>query len=99
MVPALQLTEEEVLEHLRKVLKEVTIVPHVIPEYYGDNPPPVVSCFTEYFFYNSFVVGTFHLQFSAYSFSFGCFCRNWGVTLLIRFPLMITQLVRGAEQV
>jgi hypothetical protein len=39
MVPALELIEEEVLECLRKVLKGVTIVPHVVPEYYGDNPP------------------------------------------------------------
>jgi hypothetical protein len=51
MVPALELTEEEVLEHLRKVLKGVTIVPHAVPEYCGDNLPPAVSCFTfrEYF--------------------------------------------------
>jgi hypothetical protein len=51
MVPALELTEEEVLESLRKVLKGVTIVPHAVPEYCGDNPPPAVSYFTfrEYF--------------------------------------------------
>jgi hypothetical protein len=39
MVPALELTEEEVLERLKKVLKGVTIVPHVVPEYCRDNPP------------------------------------------------------------
>jgi hypothetical protein len=39
MVPTLELTKEEVLEHLRKVLKGVTIVPHAVPEYCGDNPP------------------------------------------------------------
>jgi hypothetical protein len=39
MVPALELTEEEVHEFLRKVLKGVTIVPHTVPEYCGDNPP------------------------------------------------------------
>jgi hypothetical protein len=43
MVPALELTEEEVLERLKKVLKGVTIVPHVVPEYCGDNPPPAVD--------------------------------------------------------
>jgi hypothetical protein len=37
MVPALELTEEEVLERLRKVLKGVTIVPHAVPEYCGGN--------------------------------------------------------------
>jgi hypothetical protein len=45
MVPALKLTEEEVLERLKKVLKEVTIVPHIVLEYCEDNPPPAVSCF------------------------------------------------------
>jgi hypothetical protein len=45
MAPALELTKEEVLERLKKVLKEVTIVPHAVPEYCGDNPPPTVSCF------------------------------------------------------
>jgi hypothetical protein len=63
MVPALELTEEEVLEHLKKVLKGVTIVPHAVPEYCGDNPPPAVSCFTfaSTFLYISSVVGTFCL--------------------------------------
>jgi hypothetical protein len=63
MVPALELTEEEVLERLKKVLKGVTIVPLAVPEYYGDNPPPVVSCFTfvSTFLYISSIVGTFCL--------------------------------------
>jgi chorismate mutase len=39
MVPALELTEEEVLERLRKVMKGLTIVSHAVPEYCGDNPP------------------------------------------------------------
>jgi RecA-family ATPase len=43
MVPALELTEEEVLERLRKVLKRVTIVPHTVPKYCEDNPSPDVS--------------------------------------------------------
>jgi hypothetical protein len=37
MVPPLELTEKEVLERLRKVLKGVTIVPHAVPKYCGDN--------------------------------------------------------------
>jgi hypothetical protein len=51
MVPTLELTEEEVLELLRKVVKGVTIVPHAVPKYCGDNPPLAVSCFyfCEYF--------------------------------------------------
>jgi hypothetical protein len=43
MVPALELTEEEVLERLKKVLKGVTIIPHTVPEYHADHPPPAVS--------------------------------------------------------
>jgi hypothetical protein len=45
MVPALELTKEEVLECPKKVLKGVTIVLHAVPEYHGDNPPPTVSYF------------------------------------------------------
>jgi hypothetical protein len=45
MVLALELTEEEVLECLKKVLKGVTIVPHIVPEYHADHPPHAVSCF------------------------------------------------------
>jgi hypothetical protein len=63
MVPTLELTKEEVLERLRKVLKGVTIVMHAVPEYCGDNSRPAVSCFTfaSTFLYISFVVGTFCL--------------------------------------
>jgi hypothetical protein len=43
MVPALELTEEEVLEHLKKILKGVTIIPHRVIEYRADNPSLVVS--------------------------------------------------------
>jgi hypothetical protein len=46
MVPALELTDEEVLEHLKKILKGVSVVPHPVPEYHADNPPPAVSCFS-----------------------------------------------------
>jgi hypothetical protein len=46
MVPALELTKEEVLERLKKILKGVSVVPHTVPEYRADNPPPVVSCFS-----------------------------------------------------
>jgi hypothetical protein len=46
MVLALELTDEEVLERLKKILKGVSIVPHPVPEYRADNPPPAVSCFS-----------------------------------------------------
>jgi hypothetical protein len=51
MVPALELTEEEVLEPLKKVLKGMTIVPRTVPEYHVDQTPPSISCFVlrEYF--------------------------------------------------
>jgi hypothetical protein len=53
MVLALELIEEEVLEHLKKVLKGVTIVPHTVTKYCEDNPPPAISClyFCKYFFF------------------------------------------------
>jgi hypothetical protein len=43
MVPALELTNEEVLECLKKILKGVSVVPHPVPEYCADNPSPGVS--------------------------------------------------------
>ena len=53
MVPALELTDEEVLERLQKMLKGVSVVPHAIPEYCVNNPSPAVSCFSlfKYFLY------------------------------------------------
>jgi hypothetical protein len=44
VVPALELTEEEVLECLKKILKGVSMVLHTVPEYRADNPPYIVSC-------------------------------------------------------
>jgi hypothetical protein len=51
MVPALDLTNEEVVEHLQKILKGVSVIPHMVPKYHADNPPPATSCFSscEYF--------------------------------------------------
>ena len=45
MVPALELTDEEVLEHLQKMLKGASIVPLTVSEYSANNPPPAVSHF------------------------------------------------------
>ena len=44
MVPALELTDEEVLERLQKMLKGVSIVPPAVSEFSANNPPPAVSC-------------------------------------------------------
>jgi hypothetical protein len=46
MVPALDLTDEEVLERLKKILKGVCVIVHPVPEYRADNPPPAISCFS-----------------------------------------------------
>jgi hypothetical protein len=43
MVPTRELTEDEVLEHLQKILKGVSIVPHRVDEYTAASPPPAVS--------------------------------------------------------
>ena len=45
MVPTLELTDEEVLKHLHKMLKGASVVPLTISEYCAKNPPPAVSCF------------------------------------------------------
>ena len=45
MVPALELTDEEVLEHLQKMLKGVSVISLAVLEYSAKNPPPAVSCF------------------------------------------------------
>ena len=45
MVPALELTDEEVLERLQKMLKGASVVPLIISEFCAKNPPLVVSCF------------------------------------------------------
>ena len=45
MVPALELTDEEVLEHLQKTLKGASVVPLTVSEYSANNPPPAVSRF------------------------------------------------------
>jgi hypothetical protein len=70
MVLALELTKEEVLERLKKILKGVSVVLHTVPEYRADNPPPAMS-FTSVstFLYISFIVVTFYLQFL-----FSCCC-------------------------
>ena len=61
MVPALELTDEEVLERLRKILKGVNVVPHAVVEYCAKNPPPLCELFffIQVLFEFSFVVSTF----------------------------------------
>jgi hypothetical protein len=78
MAPIVELTEEEVLERLKKILKGLSIVLHMVPEYRADNPPPDVSCFTSVstFLYICFIVGTIYLQFLAQSFFFGRLWRD-----------------------
>jgi hypothetical protein len=46
MVLALELTKEEVLERLKKILKGVSVVPHTVSKHHADNPPLAVSFFT-----------------------------------------------------
>ena len=61
MVPALELTDEEVLERLQKMLKGASVVPLTISEYSANNPPPAVSRFflRAGIFYISFAVSVF----------------------------------------
>ena len=48
MVPALELTDEEVLERLQKMLKGVSVIPLAVLEYSANNPPSAVSCSFSY---------------------------------------------------
>jgi hypothetical protein len=69
MVLPLELTKEEVLERLKKILKGLSVIPHTVPEYRADNPPPAVSYFTSAstFLYISIIICTFYLYFSYFS--------------------------------
>ena len=98
MVPALELTDEEVLERLQKMLKGASVVPLTVSEYCAKNPSPAVSCFflCEYFLYFlcclHFLLNLSHLVVLL-------FYRNWGVTLLIQFLLMIALPLWGLGMV
>jgi hypothetical protein len=67
MVPALELTEEEVLEHLKKFLKGVSIVPHTDSEHHADNLPPAMTFFllckyfSSHFLYYCYFLSSFPL--------------------------------------
>jgi hypothetical protein len=43
MVPMTELTEDQVLDRLQKILKGVTIVPPGVGEYDAEHPPPAVN--------------------------------------------------------
>jgi hypothetical protein len=43
LVPSEELTKDEVLQRLRKILKGVSIIPHRVDEHDAANPPPAVS--------------------------------------------------------
>ena len=80
MVPALELIGEEVLERLQKMLKGVSVVPLAVLEYSAK------------LFFLMRVLFVF-LLLSPLLLNLSClvvllFYRNWGVTLLIRSPLM-----------
>ena len=89
MVSALELTNEEVLEHLQKMLKGVRVILLAVLEYSANNPPPAVSC--------SFLYASTFDSLSLYSLLLNLPClvvllfyRNWGVISPIQFPLMIS---------
>ena len=44
MVLALELTDEEVLERLQKMVKGVSVIPPAVSEFLANHPPPAVSC-------------------------------------------------------
>ena len=89
MVPALELTDEEVLEHLQKMLKGVSVILLVVLEYSVSNPPSAVSCsFLTRVLLNVFC--RIHFLLNLPCLIVLLFYRNWGVISLIQFPLMIS---------
>jgi hypothetical protein len=99
MVLALELTEEEGLEHLKKVLKGVTIIPHSVPEYCADHPPPTRSCFcfcfASTFFRCLFLCEYFLSLLLLLILLLLVVCRTWGGISSIQSLLRATQLGRG----
>ena len=91
MVPALELTDEEVLERLQKMLKGASVVPPTVSEFSANNPPPAISCFLLVR-----VLYVFLLYLSLFNFSLSCclilFRRNLGTTLLTRSLLLLFPL-------
>jgi hypothetical protein len=91
MVPALELTDEEVLERLKKILKGVSVIPHRVPEYRADNPPPAVSCFssasTLFFIFSLLLVLSFSLLYCC------CFIHRILVKILLTRSLLMTSLL------
>ena len=85
MVPALELTDEEALERLQKMLKGASVVPLTVSKYSANNPPLAVSRFSFVWVFSVF------LLLYPFLFNFPClvaFHRNWGTILLTRSPLM-----------
>jgi hypothetical protein len=91
MVPALELTDEEVLERLKKILKGVSVVPHLVPEYRADNPSLAISCFssesTLFFIFPLLPVLSFFLL------SCCCFTRRILVKISLTQSLLMTSLM------
>jgi hypothetical protein len=53
MVPTRELTEEEVLGRLRKILKGISVVLHKVDEFTDVNPPPAVSLLLSHIYFSS----------------------------------------------
>ena len=64
MVPALELTDEEVLERLQKMLKGASVVPLTVSEFSANNPPPAISRFLFVRILSVFLMYPFLLNFS-----------------------------------
>ncbi|XP_066385746.1 uncharacterized protein [Miscanthus floridulus] len=97
MVPALELTGEEVLERLQNMLKGVSVIPPAVPKYSANNPPPAVSCLSSFFFLFEFFMYSFCVRSCLVFLRLGVLsflCRCSVGTLLIRSALMFSLLWR-----
>ena len=88
MVPALELTNEEVLERLQKMLKGVSVVPFAVLEYSANNPPAASCSFPMRVLLCVFCC--IHILLHPPCLVVLLFYRNWGIISLIQFPLMIS---------
>ena len=89
MVLALELTDEEVLKCLQKMLKGASVVLLTVSKFSANNPPPAVSCFLFVWVLYVFLLYPFLFNFPL-SRCFILFHRSLGATLLTQSLLMFS---------
>jgi hypothetical protein len=89
MVPTQELTKEEVLERLCKILKGVSVVPLRADEFTAENPPLAVSLFLSYMYFSSLLNLLMLIL---------VVCRSGGGTLMICLRYLRRTTLVGLEK-